>query len=473
MVNESHIRSIAPQLGKRKIASISLPSDSLPAPIRGLFALMVGQGRLYGSASIESSTLLGVCSSHSKRLGFADRCWQQAAVQAIRHAKSSRRRLLLVGDTPYSIFLQHLCLRLQAPLSVIHVVRSDKEPDLRLPPACDAWKQEHIFCLENEDDVEPSLRCLPLHDRLLIALSDAVFALHVKPGGKIEKLLRARLMHKEIPSSSLKVAWTSREDSRWIQNGAVGWFGPWSLPIASNTQQLLEDANGGSLMQCHTAPPATQQPRFASSSMLRGTGDKFLIHCTRGRQGPWPDQSWEQFCDELLLDQQRYESTPFETLVRILVTGRLIATSDRKPGGVASVSFSQRDLQGLLQERRFQRHLGRWDWEPYGLMLSRVWLEQIGARPVRYLKKSQSKGTPLGDVAEVQWIDDTGQGQDWSKEREWRLFTDLRLSRCHSAPGFVFVPTEREASALQHISPWPIMVVDLVQATSNRPNPAW
>jgi hypothetical protein len=100
-------------------------------------------------------------------------------------------------------------------------------------------------------------------------------------------------------------------------------------------------------------------------------------------------------------------------------------------------------------------------------MISRDRLEQIGARPVRYLKKSQSQETRVSDLAEVQWIDDMGRGQDWSEEREWRLFDDLRLSRCHAFPGFVFVPTEHEARALQHISPWPVLVVKLDRLVSS------
>lgn len=460
MAVDSHPSSTASYDGTQKDASDSFHSDRLPAPIRDLFSQMVGQGVFRSSIPFHLCPTLGVCSSHSKRMGFADRRWQQAAVQAIRYSKSSGFRLLIAEGTPYSTFLQHLCLRLQAPFSVIQITRSDGKIAAGKHASRDASKHVCTFQLSCDANIDPELKCLPLHDRVLVSLSSFLFALQVSPGGKIASLLKKRLANESFPTSSLKVAWTSADDSVWIEKGAVGWFGPWSSIVASKTKQAEAD-RGNLLFCCHTVPPATIQPWAHSPSMLRSTSDEYLIHCTRGRQGPWPDQSWEQFCDELLLDKQRYESTPFETLVRIFRTGRLIATSERKPGGVASVSFSQRDLLGLLQERKFQKHLGRWDWEPYGLILSRTGLEQLGARPIRYLERSQAKETTIGDLAEVQWVDDVGRGQDWKREREWRLFSDLRLSRCHALPGFAFVPTEHEACALQHLSPWPILIVNL------------
>lgn len=466
MAVDSNLLSTSSQREKGNDDSRSFHSDCLPNPIRELFAAMVGQGVFHGTSLFQASPLVGICSSHSKRLGFADRQWLQSAVQAIKYSKSSRGRLLIAEDTPYSTFLQHLCLRLQTPLSVIQVVRSEEEIVSQQETGCDALKQVYTFQLESDEAIDPTLGRVPLHDRLLVALSSVLFALKVSPGGKIASLLKTRLCSPEIPTSSLKVAWTTPKDSDWIQRGAVGWFGPWSSPLVSQSEQS-EVAWSPVLLPCHTAPPATHQPVIHSPSMLRTTSERFLIHCTRGRQGPWPDQSWGQFCDELLVDKQRYESTPFETLVRILLTGRLVATGQCKPGGIASVSFSQRDLFGLLQKRKFQKHLGRWDWEPYGFLLSRDRLEQIGARPVRYLKKSQAKETSVDDLAEVQWIDDMGCGQDWSEEREWRLFDDLRLSRCHASPGFVFVPTEHEAFLLQHASPWPVLVVKLDRLASS------
>ncbi len=123
---DSNLLSTSSQREKGNDDSRSFHSDRLPNPIRELFAVMVGQGVFHGPSPFQASPLVGICSSHSKRLGFADRQWLQSAVQAIKYSKSSSGRLLIAEDTPYSTFLQHLCLRLQTPLSVIQVVRSEE-----------------------------------------------------------------------------------------------------------------------------------------------------------------------------------------------------------------------------------------------------------------------------------------------------------------------------------------------------------
>ncbi|AMV35751.1 hypothetical protein VN12_26905 [Pirellula sp. SH-Sr6A] len=432
----------------------SFRADQAPEPMRHMLAQFTGHATIYGREAPWSEPTLGICSSHSKRFGFADSRWQQPAWVAVQFAKQHGYRVLIPGDAPYAPSIVHVCKRLGTSFSLLLAPESEVSLPKRILEVASTQEENFLVHEENVDAIDPQLRAIPLQDRSLIGLSNLLFVVQVSKGGKIEQLLSKRLELREVPSSTIKVAWTSSNDSRWIQRGAVGWFGAWSSQSSPNVAGIET-----SWSTCLRFPQVTYQPIARATEFMRPTSDRYLVHCTRARQGPWPDQSWEQYCDELLLEPQRADATPLQALLRILSTGKLIATRPRKPGGVASVSFSQQNLKDLLRARKYQRHLGRWDWEPYGLLLSLDRLQENGAIPVQYVDKKRAHQTPSSEWPMVQFVDDTGGGQDWRFEREWRVFDDVRLSRYWRTPGFVFVPSFPEARLVQHVSPWPVLVV--------------
>ncbi|XZE44340.1 hypothetical protein SH467x_003945 [Pirellulaceae bacterium SH467] len=429
-------------------------ADQAPEPMRKLLEQFVGNATIYGNTSPWSGPTLGICSSHSKRYGFADPQWQQPALVAVQFAKQHGYRVLIPGEAPYTPAIVHVCKRLQTSFSLLIAQPCETDSRRQVSEPTAAQEEIYFICEGDVDAIDPNLRPIPLQDRSLFGLSNQLFAVQVSKGGKMEQLLLKRLDQSDVPTSTIKVAWTSTKDSRWIQRGAVGWFGAWSTAAPSHVEKTVT-----SWPTCQPFSKVTYQPIVRSSAFMQRTSDRYLIHCTRARRGPWPDQSWEQYCDELLLEPQRAEATPLQSLLRILTSGKLIATRERKTGGIASVSFSQQNLEDLLKARKFQRHLGRWDWEPYGLLLAADRLKELGAVPVQYVDRKRSNQIPSNEWPKVQFVDDAGGGQDWREEREWRVFDDVRLSRCWSSPGFVFVPSFSEARLVQHLSCWPVLVV--------------
>ena len=117
--------------------------------------------------------------------------------------------------------------------------------------------------------------------------------------------------------------------------------------------------------------------------------------------------------------------------------------------------------------RKFQTHLARWDWEPYGIMIDREWLESQGAKKVSYIDLATAKQTSDEALTYCQVMSDDAGSRDWRTEREWRIAGDVRLSRVPFSKALLFVPTLAEARLLQPISRWPIVVANLAP-TFNR-----
>jgi hypothetical protein len=206
-------------------------------------------------------------------------------------------------------------------------------------------------------------------------------------------------------------------------------------------------------------------PILSASWLLQQSDEEwpYLTHCTRGRAAAWPDESHIGYLHSLLLSRNDSDvlASPFLALQRILDQQRLLATNRYKRTNLATVSFSQVPLKNLLAARSFQKHLGRWDWEPYGLCLHRDYLEGIGVRRVIYGDNNTWSALPTSDRPYFQLAGQChvtrGDEGRWSWEREWRLAGDLRLASLPFEKAFVFVPTWEEARCLQTSSRFSVL----------------
>jgi len=296
---------------------------------------------------------------------------------------------------------------------------------------------------------------IPLHDRAAVFLADYLFALNVRTGGKMAQLIATRLEKDEFQDGSTYVSLSSREprtstDSSldWLQRGAIGWI---AMDRASE--------RASDVAKSEVPIPSTVQPILPLRNLI-GSQRKLLIHCTRARRGPWPDQSLAQFHDELLHSPWLQYPDVITSLKRILSQQRLIATKYCRRGDIETVCFSEVPIDQLLKRRRFQSHLSRWDWEPYGIMIDQEWLMEMGVKPVSYVDREQAKKMSDGQLTYSQIVSNRTTSQDWTAEKEWRLAGDLRLTHVPFSKAYVFVPSMAEAVAIQHLSRWPIAVCD-------------
>lgn len=326
----------------------------------------------------------------------------------------------------------------------------------------------------------------PWIDRALIAIPDRVYVLDSHPKSKTFELLVRRLMDDRLPKGSVfldserslnanQSQAVSRDATRsqaWralIASGAVSRIRYWPITERTTSDSAVANENVAAFFE---STPSISQPLVPIINQLPRANDKsssqslFLTHCTRARNGPWPDQSKNGYL-ESLIGIQDAQVSPMDTLIRILSQQRILATDHLKRGKHQSVSFSSVPLLHLLSRRRFRPHLGRWDWEPYGICILASTLEKLGGRPVNYGPSEIWTQLPEEERPFFQAIADSrstsvsnGQQHSWEEEREWRVTSDVRLASIPFTDAFVFVPTKDEAIYLQRFSRFPILSLE-------------
>jgi hypothetical protein len=295
----------------------------------------------------------------------------------------------------------------------------------------------------------------PLRDRAAIALADRVLVISVKAGGKIAGLLEQRLATAEFPAASMFVAiaqYTSMplQDfsavSAWLDQGAVGY-----VVMIDDSRRL------SSCCRCRqTSRIAALQICCSMQRWLERDLEcwHFLAHCTRGNGGPVPQESTEGYYRRIWNEGRIVPADPFLALLQILIEGRVRGSNWLTRGHQPSVSLSQVALPELLSRRRFRGHLGRWDWEPYGLLFNQGVLSQ--ARPVIY--GSQAEYAKLSHDDQV-FFQPVETSVDWSVEQEWRVVGDIDLRLLPTEGVTVFTRFRAEAQQLAGHSPFPVVWV--------------
>jgi hypothetical protein len=311
----------------------------------------------------------------------------------------------------------------------------------------------------------------PLQDRISIALADRVWSLSLRRGGTLEKLIEVRLIDptfppgsvfvtlpKATPSSKL-VARRSLSNKRagdlqWLKRGAVGWL------VATRAF-----SGSGPLRHCHANGPGSVTVQQIAAPLPQAwrslTADDpwpYLVHCTRGRTGPLPEESEQSFRQRVWSHPHEIVWHPLETLGHICREGRLRGTASITRTAERCVSFSAVPLVPLLKCRTFRSHLGRWDWEPYGLLILREALQAIGAQEVIYGDESDYQRLDSRQRPYFQPRRRKGMTQQvWSEEREWRILGDVDLRLLPSNSVMVFVRTQIEAQQFARYCPWPVL----------------
>lgn len=304
---------------------------------------------------------------------------------------------------------------------------------------------------------------VPSSDTAIVALSDRLLVLHVRPNGHWQRLLEARLADRNWPTGSVFVA--VEEDlrqreltQRLMDCGAVGWV---LLDPEAGPQPTRTLAHSDPSWNSSSEGRAGEYPLAPIVQTLPGIDDgDFLTHATRRRNGPWPDQTEREFLADLILARDQVDRTPLSALERILSQQCLRASSDTIRGGQAVVSFTAIPLVELPRHRVYRAHRGGWDFEPYGLCIRRSWLVERGTRAVHYGDEADWATLPDQDRSFFQLHRTRGPNViDWSTEQEWRCPHDVDLRSLPHDAAFVFVPTRAEAERIATISRWPVLVL--------------
>lgn len=300
----------------------------------------------------------------------------------------------------------------------------------------------------------------PLRDLISVLFPDSVLCLHLRSGGNLQRLLSDRLqrdsrVESDDPEScrTTYVILSSKPEpnvERLVASGATGWYVPPQSPTFHAALNRCRSGRAGQSIAMN-AQQFLRQSREAQS---------FLVHCTRAMTGPSPNESSDAHRRRLWHAGLSTEH-PLEALAQIAATD-VLRSSDtlfRPAGGkyeTSAVSFSAASLAELLQRRKYQSHLGRWDWEPYGVLVRRSALEGIGARPVIYGDESTWAELPQDQQP---FFQAEGKSSAWRKEQEWRVLSDVRLNAFSTSDICLFVHSQQQAQALCRLSHWPVLWV--------------
>ena len=440
----------------KRLQENSIPIEQLPLPWASALPGILGSLQFQLDGILHKSVpheWLGLVSSHTTKHSYANHDWQEALQSALQLAQRQGWGVLCTQDAPYSEIITHACKRFFVPFRKIIL----SEPtNAKHGPQVSGFEPRHscdfgnLWLYPSQGKGE-----MPTHDSALVFIANHLFVLKLREGGKVAALLSQRLRCPDIPLGStylsLPTAYTAKarppKATNWLTLGAIGWL------------KTKFDSFSPSLDTPDAMSVTTTQPVFPLR-LLELTKRKYLIHCTRSRRGPWPDQSISQFHDELLQSPWLQQPSVLGTLKRILQQQRLIATNNFRRGNMPTVCFSANEIHQLLSMRRFQSHLSRWDWEPYGIMIDQDWLLQNGAKPVSYVDSAHAKKLTPDELPYCQVVNSIDGATNWRQEREWRVAGDIRLAKVPFSKAIVFVPSLAEARILQSISRWQIAFVN-------------
>lgn len=266
-------------------------------------------------------------------------------------------------------------------------------------------------------------------DKLLAQIAIEIRVLLIRAGGSIERIL---LDHYRSPSTTRVFLHNTSHSSssvyaRLIELGAH----PWLVYGGDRNQPT-----GKPVQESHTKSSASRIP-----IVKQLPPGKFLIHCTRPRMGPWPDQTNEDYIDDLIFQRSGADHSARSTLTRILATGQIVASKKLTRSQQRVVCFTEIPLEEITQHQKFQSHLGRWDFLPIGVAIRESAMRRIGAKPVIYGDESiwmnlDEDQKPFFQIARS--TTRTGKLISWEDEREWRVVGNLDLAQFSEGEIFAF-----------------------------------
>ncbi len=432
-----------------------------PGPRQASVADAIGDRFIWWPGGVPARQTVAIISSRLQPRQQVLAPWLRAFRSACRELDEASEMLVSAEKTCAWPFVRRAAVHKRMPLLQIH------EPPPRL-----SWQTWFKQCSRPPDEsgsfqlhaaflsppLQSVLEDLPLRDRYLVATADRVVVCHVRRGGHLESLVGAICKHSP---QRVQVA---------VDGGLVAeellqeWSDLGCRFLESDREQLEPKARRPFLTDLR--PPdlidPTQPPTIDTLVPLN-TGE-FLTHCTRRPPGPWPDQSCEEYIDELILEPGSADRTALDALVRIVSQRCLLASHAAIRGKTPAVCFTARHPLELRPLRTYRPHRCRWDFEPYGLCIRRRVLQQLGTQPSIYGDDTTWRSLAAAERPFFQrrFSNTRGRGRqiDWSVEQEWRHLGDLDLSQLQVADVVLFVPTIGEATYLSSISCWPVAVLE-------------
>ena len=405
-------------------------------------------------ASIRLATI--VCSRLGRRQQHVPR-WPQLLELAIRDIQLNSFQLLYHAETTLGDAAQEFAHRAGVPAVELKLSQPKQELVSWIKDCseqiAESTDPSRLLFVSPVLGSEPARLAEPLRDTTLIGLADRVFGLSIRKGGNLESLIERRISEQRSKHFSVGYVFLAIDESKpkelekvqdWMDRGAVGWH------VLDSDKTLSSDSSCA--FHCkHRKHQGTYQFCLSLATFETGANGstEWLAHCTR------TSSSSEKVADAMHRGRSAVAS-PWISLNQICAQERLVASSRLTQGDQRCVSFSAVGLAELLSRRVFRSHLGRWDWEPYGLLIRRSALEEMGCRPVIYGEPGERDNLA---AAEKPFFQARGKTMDWTQEHEWRFLGDLDLNKFNRNDLRIFAETQDQAYQLARSYPWTVIWV--------------
>lgn len=342
-------------------------------------------------ALLDLPRLLLPCSAANKTPIGADP-WLQQLAQAV-PAGCEASFTILAGDAP-------LPLALTARLAARHAASAIL---LTGSPGCDpaayGFDPTRAAIIEPELPARSPKHHWPTRDALAWELADAIWPIHIRPGGRWDACLN------------------SSADSRLSHD----FRSPWRRPGAPASIEL---------------PPLCDR---------EGDTTGWLVHWTRRAYGPWPGEPLGDFLDAILAAQSGWPRDAAATLCRILAEGVIRASTFRSADREPVVSFTAATPAAMRANFSWCARKAAPMWEPWGIAVRPAALAHLGGAPVAY---STTRAVP-------EWR--RHSGGSFTGEAEWRHRSDLQLSALPAGSWTALIPAAASLAALTLAAHSPVM----------------
>ncbi|MCA9033637.1 MAG: hypothetical protein KDA91_00845 [Planctomycetaceae bacterium] len=291
------------------------------------------------------------------------------------------------------------------------------------------------------------LQQLPLIDRVLFVVSERLCVLDARSGGHTQQLLRHHAVDNERADILIHHVVQHPDASESLQriDPVRRILVPWYLFPSGivDDHPLSAQESAEEVRDSGSRGPATENDGPLNKP------EEWLLHWTRSRRGPWPDQSDQAWFEELILGVPSANRSALAVLMRILMDRKILASSEAIRGGYRMVAFTQVPLEQFRKRHCFRRHRHRFDFEPWGIAVRKRCLFELGARPVIY---GDDNNWQEMDEFDRPWFQRrTGKsGEQFDSEREWRLAGDLSFGALPASDVIVFVD---DTAAVDHLAP--------------------
>jgi hypothetical protein len=251
----------------------------------------------------------------------------------------------------------------------------------------------------------------PQRDKLVTETAEILIPVSVRPGGNLEKLI------------------STHSDKRIIHDFKTAY-------IEQSSERII--------------PP---EPDTVSQQLIDINWDH-VCHWTHLSNSPWPGQSRaDYYCK--IAESDIYPNNGLGSLINILQTRRIYASSKNIRDNQRAVAFSNLHPKDVLSLMTWRKRYVRYNFEPYGIAISRRAATAFGIRPVIYGPSTLYKR--LSDSDKPFFQSEGENGGDWRPENEWRHLGDLDLSQFSPSDTLVIVRDSSEIEAIKTLGDWPVL----------------